>query len=117
LTASAGVEAFFLPRLIGAAVGTLGIQVWWFTAEFVTGAAISGQADYSTGSEWNDETGEYVFIHSIGPVCYNTLSQLTRNQGRQIVSYCRHNICCTEDDYDKEICKKDSQVPPGAGSF
>lgn len=39
--------------------------------------------------------GEPVFIHSVGPVCYNTLEQLTSptGQGRNIISFCRHPKC------------------------
>ncbi|MGM5480168.1 MAG: NlpC/P60 family protein [Nanobdellota archaeon] len=46
-----------------------------------------------------DPDGEHVFIHSVGPVCYSTLSELIANdiQGRNIITFCRHNNCVKED--------------------
>ncbi len=38
-----------------------------------------------------DPMGEPVFIHSVGPVCYSTLSQL--EETRTILSYCRPEVC------------------------
>ncbi|MBU2590095.1 MAG: hypothetical protein KKB39_05025 [Nanoarchaeota archaeon] len=48
-----------------------------------------------------DSEGDYVFIHSTGPVCYMTLTQLKRD--RQIYTYCRHDACCLSND---PVCHK-----------
>ncbi|MGM5481005.1 MAG: NlpC/P60 family protein [Nanobdellota archaeon] len=47
-----------------------------------------------------DPNGEHVFIHSIGPVSYNTLSQLISEdkQARNIISFCRYEPCKEQDD-------------------
>lgn len=39
-----------------------------------------------------DGSFEPVFIHSIGPVCYNTLNQLQVDQGRDQMLFCRHKL-------------------------
>lgn len=50
---------------------------------------------YSYKTFTPDPAGEHVFIHSIGPVSYNTLSQLIspQMQGRNLYSFCRHDSC------------------------
>lgn len=40
-----------------------------------------------------DPTGEPVFIHSMGPVCYSTLNDLKVKQRRTIYTYCRVEGC------------------------
>lgn len=42
-----------------------------------------------------NENGDMVFIHSVGPVCYSTYSQLFNIEGRKLITFCRHDYCST----------------------
>ncbi|MCA9477881.1 MAG: C40 family peptidase [Nanoarchaeota archaeon] len=48
-----------------------------------------------------DPDGDLVFIHSVGPVCYNTLTQLVEEQNRNKMSFCRHTLLESNVDPDE----------------
>lgn len=50
-----------------------------------------------------DKNGKHIIIHSTSPVIgYNTLEDLTERDGRDIVTFCRHEALCNEND---EVCQ------------
>jgi len=50
-----------------------------------------------------DATGEEIFIHSTGPVCYSTFDFLFKEQGRRLITFCRQKSCCLPND---PVCGK-----------
>ncbi|MFW5865495.1 MAG: NlpC/P60 family protein [Nanoarchaeota archaeon] len=50
---------------------------------------------YCHRSFTQDEHGEHVFIHSVGPVCYSTFDELISpdGQARNMISFCRYEKC------------------------
>lgn len=70
--------------------GHTGMYVGWGTVD--TPARSDGYCYQNFNPSPLDGQGDFVFIHSVGPVCYNTLTQLVEEQKRDQMRFCRHEL-------------------------